>query len=350
MLLAVQMERMRVEEALAARDNVVAHLEDAHISVRQKAATILRLEQELKVFKRTSTPANTLPSGFESDSKPGTPQSDSSQAAFEELEDTQGSVYSHHSNTVRRRRESGKRIYALVMGKAFSTVQVLLPIFEKGTPADRSIAARQAMLAILPLPSGIPDDALQPIMIHPPHTLHEFLGNSSGPTTYWCPDREEHGYFLTPVFKCSTNPRVTTAHRWSTVDVIGRMIKPTECFYTKDGKSYYAGTYKAFRMDDLTVQEWESLSPETTQAIVKETLAGRKNVSPQNHYETSQLYAAGALRVACIGLHCVGFSDGLYRGVLEQSRFAYWGRSPAWTPVRSTIASETNDDDKSTPP
>lgn len=66
------------------------------------------------------------------------------------------------------------------MGKAFSTVQVLLPIFEKGTPADRSIAARQAMLATLPLPSGIPDDALQPIMIHPPHTLHEFLGNSSG--------------------------------------------------------------------------------------------------------------------------------------------------------------------------
>lgn len=88
-LLAVQMERMRVEEALAARDNVVAHLEDVHTSVRQKAATILRLEQELEVFKRTSTPGNTLPSDFEGDSKPGTPQSDPSQAAFEELEDTQ---------------------------------------------------------------------------------------------------------------------------------------------------------------------------------------------------------------------------------------------------------------------
>lgn len=36
----------------------------------------------------------------------------------------------------------------------------------------------------------------------------------------------------------------------------------SECFYNKDGKWYYAGTYKAFRMDDLTVQEWESLSTE----------------------------------------------------------------------------------------
>jgi len=87
-LLAVQMEKMRVEEALAARDNVVARLEDAYISVRHKAATISRLEQELEVFKRASTPANMKPSGFESDSKPGTPQSDPSQV-FEELEDTQ---------------------------------------------------------------------------------------------------------------------------------------------------------------------------------------------------------------------------------------------------------------------
>ena len=83
------MEKLRVEEALAARDNVVAHLEDAYISVRQKAATILRLEQELEVFKRCSTPANTNSSGFESDPRPPrTPQSDPNQI-FEELEDTQ---------------------------------------------------------------------------------------------------------------------------------------------------------------------------------------------------------------------------------------------------------------------
>ena len=66
-------------------------------------------------------------------------------------------------------------------------VQVSFPIFEEGTPAERTIAARQALLATLPLPSGIPDDALQPIMIHPPHTLHEFLGNASGVSLFRIP-------------------------------------------------------------------------------------------------------------------------------------------------------------------
>ncbi|KAN0073785.1 hypothetical protein V8E55_012039 [Tylopilus felleus] len=407
-LLAVQMEKLRVEEALAARNNVVAHLEDAYISVRQKAETILRLEQELEMFKRASTPANTNSSG--SESVPKTPPLGTSQN-FEDVEETQAGVLVHSvvpallkkvkqqvkstqgnpdtprgvlselpctpdklGDSLQSNSAYCRQVYinssALTREPNTPTPpdddesQVSFSIAER-TPAERTIATRQTILATLPLPSGIPDDALQPIMIHPPHTLHEFLGNVSGSlkdllknyrvlsqtTTYWCPDREEHGYFLTPVFKCSTNPRVTTAHRWSTVDVIGQMNMPTECFYNKDGKWYYAGTYKAFRMDDLTVQEWESLSTETTQAIVKETLAGRKNVSPQNHYETSQLYAAGALRVACIGLRCVGFSDDTYRGVLEQSRFLYWGRNSAWAPVRTTITlGETTDDAKSTQP
>jgi hypothetical protein len=88
---------------------------------------------------------------------------------------------------------------------------------------------------------------------------------------------------LTPVFKCSTNPRVATAHRWAAVDVITGMSKPignsflvclcrgrrmttyysiAECFYNKDGKWYYAGIYKAFQMEDLTTKEWEALSHE----------------------------------------------------------------------------------------
>lgn len=46
-------------------------------------------------------------------------------------------------------------------------------------------------------------------------------------TTNWCPEREEHGYFLTPLFKCNTNPRVATAHRWAVVDVIARLDRPT---------------------------------------------------------------------------------------------------------------------------
>lgn len=55
------------------------------------------------------------------------------------------------------------------------------------------------------------------------------------------------------------------------------------------------------------------------QAIVKETLAGRKNLTAQNNYETNQLYAVGALKVACIGLQCVGFNEGLYRGLLDHA-------------------------------
>ena len=46
-------------------------------------------------------------------------------------------------------------------------------------------------------------------------------------TTHWCPDREEHGYFLTPLYKCSTKPRVPTAHQWSEVDPRCRMTSPT---------------------------------------------------------------------------------------------------------------------------
>ena len=58
---------------------------------------------------------------------------------------------------------------------------------------------------------------------------------------------------------------------------------------------------------------------QTTQTLIKETLAGRKNVSPQTVYETTQLYLAGALKIACVGLQCVGFNDLLYRTILEQA-------------------------------
>ncbi|KAG9318069.1 hypothetical protein JVU11DRAFT_133 [Chiua virens] len=270
-LLAVQMEKLRVEEALAARDNVVAHLEDAYIS-------------------RASTPATTSSSGFEVVVKPpGTPR-------CETFEDTQKdaaqgnpekAVLSEPPCTPDRLSSDGLQSNSAYCRQVFINTSALVRepytptnsaladdeenqvsfVVPSGTPAKRTIAARQKMLASLPLPSGIPDDALQPIMIHPGHTLHEFLGNATGvflsqPTTYWCPDREEHGYFLTPVFKCNTNLRVTTAHRWSAVDVIGQMSDHTECFYNRDGRWYYAGTYKAFQIDDLTVQEWETLSTE----------------------------------------------------------------------------------------
>ncbi|KAI6021976.1 hypothetical protein EDC04DRAFT_349063 [Pisolithus marmoratus] len=153
--------------------------------------------------------------------------------------------------------------------------------------AEKTIAAWHLILAALPLPSDIPEDELQPIILPHSYSLGDFLRNTTGTsknllknyrilmqiTTYWCPDREEHGYFLTPVFKCTTNPCIITAHWWSAMDVLGHMQEPTgmlrgwqtntshcddvliACFYNKDGKWYYAGMYRAFCMDDLMTQE-----------------------------------------------------------------------------------------------
>lgn len=41
-----------------------------------------------------------------------------------------------------------------------------------------------------------------------------------------------------------------------------RDASSAECFFNKDGKWYYAGIYKSFRLEDLCTQEWECLSTE----------------------------------------------------------------------------------------
>lgn len=120
----------------------------------------------------------------------------------------------------------------------------------------------------------------------------------------------------------------------------------SECFYKKEGEWYYTGTYKSLRLEDLTPKEFDNLSQEaspllcalafapvltalqTRDALVKETLAGRKNVTPQIIFETSQLYAAGALKVAVVGIQCVGFNQMLYSVALQQAqRFQSHARS-----------------------
>lgn len=58
---------------------------------------------------------------------------------------------------------------------------------------------------------------------------------------------------------------------------------------------------------------------QTSAMLVKETLAARQNTSPTVHYEVSQLYSAGALKIACVGLQCVGFNSGLYHTIVEQA-------------------------------
>lgn len=68
--LIIQMERMRVAEVIAARDTVVERLEDAYVSVRQKSATIDRLQRELDDLRRPSTPATSVTRDDDSSTQP----------------------------------------------------------------------------------------------------------------------------------------------------------------------------------------------------------------------------------------------------------------------------------------
>ncbi|TFY81603.1 hypothetical protein EWM64_g2414 [Hericium alpestre] len=365
--LAIQVERHRVAEAVAARDVVVQHLSTACKSVEEKAIIISNLQNEkaeleiriAQVQNRAVAAAVSDNLNWPSSTEKGTVdqvcdlqilvqqlqdeiKSLKGQRAMEKVPSDDPPTYEEgqqddpavvfppisRNNTpekaVQLARQEALRVLreaqsnnpsrnaspGISMGKVPEQLRLIVQDFNEldisvTTPqpirAEELIKSRNAILAALPLPTDIPSDSLKPIMIPPPFSLHEFLANAAGP------------------LKNSTNPRVATAHRWSSVDVLGRMSKPTECFYNKDGKWYYAGIYKGIRLDDLTVTEWEHLSPETAQALIKETLAGRKNTSPQNIYETTQLYSAGALKLACVGLQCIGFNNTLYRTILEQA-------------------------------
>ncbi len=90
---------------------------------------------------------------------------------------------------------------------------------------------------------------------------------------------------------------------------------------SKNGKLYqtkYAVLLLAYALILL-------ITSQTVQCLIKETLIGRKNISPQNIYETSQLYAAGALKIACLGLQCIGFNKTLYATILDQAEKCHAG-------------------------
>ncbi|KAI6017089.1 hypothetical protein EDC04DRAFT_3093497 [Pisolithus marmoratus] len=266
--LAVQLERLRVTEALAARDNVVVLLEDAYVSVRRKTATISRLERELEILRRSSS----SPSG--SNRRPLIQESqcgDSFAAAEDQTDVEKGlSVESHVRSD-----------------SPFSWVRIATPSKITGFLKRRAACTSRASDKVFPV---VTDD------------LNEELRRISG-----------------------------------------QFGKNTEGFYNKDGKWYFAGTYVAFLMDDPTTQEWGTAFD---RALIKETLADRKNVSPQNTYETGQLYAAGTLRASCVGLQCIGFNNKVYHSVLEQSRFLHWTRSTRWTtPTPPTGGHDGSSDD-----
>lgn len=373
MVIELSTERMKVKQAVKARDMAVQRLSEAYTSLGQKAAIIDHLQDSVSPdFFKECTSYALRNIGV---TEVNLPKKESALDSLvkmmrEEIrvikkQSAQTAVSTeppprYDDGACKTKEQSGNQISGMIpLRIAHDTPPIALqcslqtsisseshnirPIdndfdykmthtVPQTVEAEETIEQRNKLLAAMPLPQDPPDDTLKPILLPQNLSLHEFLGNTSGAlrssltdyrllqqlTTTWCPEREEHGYFLTPAFKCNTNPRIGTAHRWSSVDVLARMNKPTECFFNKDGTWYYAGVYKAFRLDDLTTKEWEALSKGTVQAIIKETIAGRKNISPQNVYETSQLYAAGALKVACIGLQCVGFNRTMYNSILEQ--------------------------------
>ncbi|KAL5533482.1 hypothetical protein ACEPAF_5258 [Sanghuangporus sanghuang] len=377
MAIELQMEKMRCAEATSIRDSAVQRLASAYDSIKEKAATINRLQNEktdlesrlanvevrikeaaeqaraeerqimegelsrlrdvirnlkdsVEAEKQTRVSSESSPLTTTSLSDYSSPTDDAASAIT--AVDTNG-----YGENVLHALANG--IDHLSIGQVSNPVSPLhsspsssipppglkllvgadLQNFRasSGHPIDM-IRARNAVLTALPMPLGIPEDELKPIILPPSMPIHEFLNNTTG-TTRWCPDREEHGYFLTPLYKCTTKARVSTAHSWNEVDPRGRMIKPTECFYNRQGKWYYAGQYVALRLDDFSTKEWNELDAETSGVLVKETLVGRKNTSPTVQYEVSQLYSAGALKIACVGLQCVGFNLALYHNILEQA-------------------------------
>ncbi|KAF6758611.1 hypothetical protein DFP72DRAFT_176996 [Ephemerocybe angulata] len=368
MALEIQVERLRVVEATQARDAAANRLLEAYTTVRGYSEFIdqLQREREEQGLERLEYPVPKPMEHSECALKARIAELETMVEEFREVNHCLKEYGSyerkllcdpppHYEDEITRastavQTEAPAQEAAadcpLPMTFCDSHPQLCKSMSAKAVDIVDLIRARNELLANIPLPENAPDMTLVPITLPPQVTLHEFLNGAPASlrtelgnyrvfhntTTNWCPDREEHGFMYAPMFKCSTNPRALTAHRWSSVDVIGRMSKATECFYNNEGTWYYAGCYKAFLLDVVSTKEWDQLSSETTSALIKETLAGRKNTTPQNNYETGQLYAAGALKLACIALQCVGFNLEVYHSVSDlATRFVQTKWKPAVT-------------------
>ncbi|VDB85179.1 unnamed protein product [Peniophora sp. CBMAI 1063] len=365
---AAETERSQIQEAHAARDVVVAMLATVTRSVQEKASQISQLQDEKSRLQDALT--SLKDHGDNNKLRPAVPSLRLAEPAKLSPVATSSlkapGMNSLLTPPITPTESTDRRSYVSAVRPGEDSISgppasIALMKDECDLDPDATIKARHAILASFPVPNGIPDEELKPICLPAHITMQDFLSDLptalsaslsnhrilQETTTHWCPEAEEHGYYLSPLFKCSTNNRVATAHNWTRSDVVGSLRNPTECFYLRGGQWYYAGAYTAVRLADLTPQEWEHLSTESTQAILKETLAERKNVAPQHLYEIAQLYAAGALRVACVGLKCIGFNTSLYHSLLEHA--AQSGRtSRQWTNPASRESSLRPDTPMST--
>ncbi|KAI6046762.1 hypothetical protein EDC04DRAFT_1248370 [Pisolithus marmoratus] len=119
---------------------------------------------------------------------------------------------------------------------------------------------------------------------------------------------ERGGHFITPVFSCTTYPRIITAHRWSVADVLAHMRVPTDMLRGRQMSTFHCDAVLcrmllshrremvprgyiwgrfAWRIRRLKSGDH---SIETMQALIKGMFASRKTLlDPQNTYETGQL-------------------------------------------------------------
>ncbi|GJE88106.1 hypothetical protein PsYK624_041890 [Phanerochaete sordida] len=324
----VYLDQLRVTEALLARDYAINQMEGVCASNRAKEAVIAQLRHE-KENLEAKLAAGSLIGDMDTEC---CKDNDALRKSNAELHARLELLSLQSEGTPAMTTMLSPTMQHELLSPSQDTPRIP-SLYADAEPPEAIMQARFAVLADLPTPSDLPNDCLVPILIPTPFSLQDFLATVTGSlrihlanyrifqesTTRWGPEREEHGYYLTPAFKCSTNPRVVTAHRWHAIDLESEFNRPTECFFNRQGKWYYAGVYKTFRLQDIAPQEWAKLPAETTQALVKETIAHRKNVSPQTIYEVGQLYAAGALKAACVGLQCIGFNDALYHGLLAQA-------------------------------
>ncbi|KAJ3720280.1 hypothetical protein DFJ43DRAFT_1095896 [Lentinula guzmanii] len=241
MAIKIATEQEKVKDTVKARDAAIQHLSNAYISIEQKLEIIERLEKQSsseKSFQKhgPSLEADKLnheTAGFED-------LVDDLWKEIEVLKDAPPQYTPDSATMPESLQLNPPALSAMSLAAVCDMSQKTILEIEEidlnltiiRTSATREdaediINARNRLLAALPLPKEAPDDALKPIAIPTSHVnLYEFLASVPGVsspstefllsnyrvlhqvTTSWCPQREEHGYYLTPVFKCTTDLRL----------------------------------------------------------------------------------------------------------------------------------------------
>lgn len=74
MAIEIQLEKLRVVEAMKARDVLVHKLSDAYTSIREKTETIEHLKQALSTSNPTSVPSSSLPVAWDQNPESAVPR------------------------------------------------------------------------------------------------------------------------------------------------------------------------------------------------------------------------------------------------------------------------------------